>query len=70
MADKKPKKTISFTVSEEKYEEIKRYAEANGHGGPYPASTFAHFAVHAYMKKYPLSKAEEAEAKEGDGIPY
>ena len=64
------KKTISFSVSEEKYEEIRRYAEAKGHGGQFPTSTFAHYAVFQYMKKYPLSEAEKEEADKRDGIIY
>ena len=54
----KSRKTISFTVDEKSYEEIMIYAKAKGHGGQYPASTFAHYAVFQMMKKYPLSVSE------------
>ena len=52
------RKTISFSVDEEDYQKIKDYARIKGHGGQQPTSTFAHFAVFQYMKKYPLSEAE------------
>ena len=52
------KRTISFTVADFEYEEILRYARLKGHGGQYPASVFAHYAVFQMMKKYPLSEAE------------
>jgi len=54
------KKTISFTVDEFEYEEIKLYARCKGHGGQFPTSTFAHYATFQQMKKYPLSDAERA----------
>jgi len=54
------KKTISFTVDQEEYEEIRLYARAKGHGGQFPTSTFSHYAVFQQMKKYPLSEAEKA----------
>jgi hypothetical protein len=52
------KRTITFTVEDFEYEEIMRYARIKGHGGQYPASVFAHYAVFQQMKKYPLSEAE------------
>jgi len=64
------RKTISFTVDEADYERIKRYAKAKGHGGNFPTSAFAHYAVFQYMKKYPLSRAEEEEADAKAEIPY
>ena len=54
------RRTISFTVEDFEYEEIKVYAQAKGHGGQFPASTFAHYATMQQMKKYPLSDAERA----------
>jgi len=53
------RRTISFTVDDFEYEEIKTYAQAKGHGGQTPASTFAHYAVFQQMKKYPLSEGEK-----------
>ena len=61
------KKTISFTVSEEDYEEILMYAKAKGHGGQFPTSTFVHFAVFQAMRKTPLSEAERAKYVKRDG---
>ena len=63
------KKTVSFTVDEIEYEKINAYAKAKGHGGQFPASTFAHYATFQMMKKYPLSGAEikEIEARHGKG---
>jgi hypothetical protein len=55
---KSKKRTISFTVEDFEYEEILRYARMKGHGGQYPTSVFAHYAVFQQMKKYPLSEAE------------
>jgi hypothetical protein len=52
------KRTITFTVEDFEYEEILRYARMKGHGGQFPASTFAHYAAIQQMKKYPLSEAE------------
>jgi hypothetical protein len=52
------KRTITFTVEDFEYEEILRYARMKGHGGQFPASTFAHYAVIQQMKKYPLSEVE------------
>jgi hypothetical protein len=52
------KRTISFTVEDFEYEEILRYARMKGHGGQYPTSVFAHYAVFQQMKKYPISEAE------------
>jgi hypothetical protein len=54
----KKRRTISFTVDDFEYEEIMRYARMKGHGGQFPTSTFAHYAVFQQMKKYPLSEAE------------
>jgi hypothetical protein len=59
MEDKK-RRTISFTVDNADYEEIFEYARIKGHGGQFPASIFAHYAVHQMMKKYPVSEAEKA----------
>lgn len=53
------RRTISFTVENFEYEEIMLYAKAKGHGGQFPTSTFAHYAVFQQMKKYPLSEAEK-----------
>jgi uncharacterized Fe-S cluster-containing radical SAM superfamily enzyme len=64
------RKTISFTVYEADYQKIMAYAKAKGHGGQYPTSTFSHYAVHQYMKKYPLSEAELKEVEEKGDIPY
>jgi hypothetical protein len=61
MASKR--KTISFTLDTEEYEEILQYARAKGHGGQFPASTFAHYAVFQMMKKYPLSEAEKSKVE-------
>ena len=52
------KRTISFTVEDFRYDEILRYARIKGHGGQFPASAFAHYAVAQQMKKYPLSESE------------
>ena len=60
-------KTISFTVSPEDYDEILTYARAKGHGGQFPTSTFAHFAVFQAMRKTPLSEAERAKYEKRDG---
>jgi hypothetical protein len=64
------RKTISFSVDEADYEKIMQYARAKGHGGQFPTSTFAHYAVFQMMKKYPLSQAETKEAIERAGFPY
>lgn len=64
------RKTISFTVDEADYEKIKSYAIAKGHGGQFPTSTFAHYAVHQYMKKYPLSEAEMKDIEEKYDLTY
>ena len=66
----KSRKTISFTVDEDDYERIMEYAKIKGHGGQYPTSTFAHYAVHQHMKKYPLSEAEKREIELGRDSPY
>jgi hypothetical protein len=52
------KRTITFTVESFEDEEILRYARMKGHGGQFPASAFAHYAVIQQMKKYPLSESE------------
>ena len=52
------KRTISFAVEDFEYNEILRYARMKGHGGQFPTSTFAHYAVMQQMKKYPLSDGE------------
>jgi hypothetical protein len=44
MSDKK-RRTISFTLDNDAYEEIVEYARIKGHGGQFPASVFAHYAV-------------------------
>ena len=64
------KRTISFTVSGDDYQKIKEYAKAKGHGGQHPTSTFAHYAVFQYMKKYPLSEAEQREIEQERISPY
>jgi len=61
------RKTISFTVDEADYEKIKAYAKSKGHGGQFPTSTFAHYAVFQMMKKYPLNKAEKEETGKKNG---
>jgi hypothetical protein len=58
--ENKKRRTISFTVDNEDYEEILEYARIKGHGGQFPTSIFAHYAVHQMMKKYPVSEAEKA----------
>lgn len=63
----KKRRAISFTVEEEEYEEILLYAKAKGHGGQFPTSTFAHFAVFQTMRKTPLSEAEKAKYIKRDG---
>jgi hypothetical protein len=63
----KKRRAISFTVEEEEYEEILLYARAKGHGGQFPTSTFAHFAVFQTMRKTPLSEAEKAKYIKRDG---
>ena len=65
MPDKTKRKTICFSVDDFEYEEIKTYARAKGHGGQFPASTLAHYAVFQQMKKYPLSEAERAKYTQG-----
>ena len=60
------RKTISFAVDEIEYEKINAYAKAKGHGGQFPASTFAHYATFQMMKKYPLSGAEIREIEAED----
>jgi hypothetical protein len=65
--EKRKKRTISFTVDEEEYQEIELYAKAKGHGGQFPTSTFAHFAVFQTMRKTPLSEAEKAKYIKRDG---
>jgi hypothetical protein len=62
------KRTITFTVEDFEYEEILRYARMKGHGGQFPASTFAHYAAIQQMKKYPLSEAEIRKYSEGYGV--
>jgi hypothetical protein len=64
------RKTISFTVDEADYQKIMDYAKIKGHGGQFPASTFAHFAVFQYIKKYPLSEAELREIEVKHELPY
>ena len=54
------RKTITFKVEEFEFNEIMLYAKAKGHGGQFPTSTFAHYAVFQQMKKYPLSEVERA----------
>ena len=66
--ENKKRKTISFTVDGSDYEEIKAYAKAKGHGGQFPTSTFAHYAVFQMMKKYPLSEAETKKYIENYGM--
>jgi hypothetical protein len=63
------KRTITFTVEDFEYEEILRYARIKGHGGQFPVSTFAHYAVIQQMKKYPLSGAEIEKYGERYGKP-
>jgi len=60
----KSRKTISFTVDENDYQEIMLYAKAKGHGGQFPASTFAHYSTFQMMKKYPLSATETRKIKD------
>jgi hypothetical protein len=55
----KKRKTISFTVDAEAYDEILQYARIKGHGGQFPASTFAHYAAFQMMKKYPVNEGEK-----------
>jgi hypothetical protein len=62
------KRTITFTVEDFEYEEILRYARMKGHGGQFPASTFAHYAAIQLMKKYPLSEAEIKKYNDRYGI--
>jgi hypothetical protein len=66
MAEKK--RTISFTVDEADYKKIFNYAKVKGHGGQHPTSSFAHYAIHQYMKKYPLSIAELEEIAANEGF--
>ena len=54
------RRVICFSVDDFEYDEIMVYARAKGHGGQFPTSTFAHYAVFQQMKKYPLSEAERA----------
>jgi hypothetical protein len=61
------KRTISFTVESEEYDEIMLYARAKGHGGQFPTSSFAHYAVFQQMKKYPFSGAEKTRYMKRDG---
>jgi hypothetical protein len=63
------KRTITFRVEYFEYEEIIRYARMKGHGGQFPASTFAHYAVIQQMKKYPLKEAEIAKYIKDYGNP-
>jgi hypothetical protein len=56
--ERQRKRTISFTVTDFEYEEILMYSIIKGHGGQYPVSNFAHYAVFQQMKKYPLKEAE------------
>jgi hypothetical protein len=65
--EKRKRRTISFTVDEEEYQEIELYAKAKGHGGQFPTSTFAHFAVFQTMRKTPLGEAEKAKYIKKDG---
>lgn len=55
-----PKRKITITVDDFEYDAITVYAKAKGHGGQFPASTFAHYAVFQLMGKYPLSEAQKA----------
>ena len=64
------KRTITFSVEDFEYEEILRYARMKGHGGQFPASAFAHYAVIQQMKKYPLSEAETKKHTETYGIVW
>jgi hypothetical protein len=59
----KKRKTISFTVDGADYDEIFEYARIKGHGGQFPTSSFAHYAVFQMMKKYPISEAEKGKYK-------
>ena len=61
------RKTVSFTVDQDEYDEILMYSKAKGHGGQHPVSTFAHYAIFQQMKKYPLSDAEKAKYGKRDG---
>ena len=61
------RKSISFTVDEGDYQEIMLYAKAKGHGGQFPASTFAHYSTFQMMKKYPLSATETRKIKDLQG---
>jgi hypothetical protein len=63
------KKTITFSVDDFEYNEILRYARMKGHGGQYPASIFAHYAVFQQMKKYPLSEVELDKYRENYALP-
>jgi hypothetical protein len=63
--EKMRKKTITFTVEQCEYEEILTYARIKGHGGQFPASNFAHYAVFQMMKKYPVNEAEIAKYRKG-----
>jgi hypothetical protein len=65
--EKRKRRTITFTVASDEYEEILLYARAKGHGGQFPASTFAHFAVFQTMRKTPLSEAEKEKYIKRDG---
>jgi hypothetical protein len=64
------KKTISFSVDKEEYEEIFRHARIKGHGGQFPASAFTYYALRQMMKKYPVSDKENAdyEKRYGGGV--
>jgi hypothetical protein len=70
MTEKHKRKTISFTVDAEDYEEILDYARIKGHGGQFPTSTFAHYAVFQMIKKYPLSEAERSKNRERHSLDF
>jgi hypothetical protein len=61
------KRKISFSVDKEEYEDILRHARLKGHGGQFPASAFAYYALRQMMKKYPISDKEKAEYAERYG---
>jgi hypothetical protein len=61
MKEDKKRRTISFTVDNADYEEILEYARIKGHGGQFPVSIFAHYAIRQMMKKYPVREMEKAE---------
>lgn len=67
MSKKRARKTITFTVDADEFDEIETYARAKGHGGQHPTSTFGHYAVFQQMKKYPISEAERTRYGKKDG---